>query len=84
MELGAPLPCVRALTNDCPRLVSAQGNFGDAKPLCERSLAILEKALGPDHPHVATALHNLAGLLKIQVGVGVIGGRFMGAGRLFM
>jgi len=27
-----------------------------------RVLAILEKALGPDHPDVATSLHNLAAL----------------------
>jgi len=28
----------------------------------ERALAIQEKALGPDHPHVATSLNNLAAL----------------------
>jgi tetratricopeptide (TPR) repeat protein len=34
--------------------------------LYKRSLAILEKALGPDHPNVATALNNLALLYKNQ------------------
>jgi tetratricopeptide (TPR) repeat protein len=36
--------------------------FAEAEPLFERSLAICEKALGADHPHVATALNNLANL----------------------
>jgi tetratricopeptide (TPR) repeat protein len=30
--------------------------------LFKRSLAIREKALGPDHPDVAISLNNLAGL----------------------
>ncbi|MEE9269663.1 MAG: tetratricopeptide repeat protein, partial [Candidatus Krumholzibacteria bacterium] len=30
----------------------------------KRSLAIREKALGPEHPHVATALENYARLLR--------------------
>ena len=33
-----------------------------AKALFERALAILEKALGPDHPDVATSLNNLAAM----------------------
>ncbi|KKL07868.1 hypothetical protein LCGC14_2581720, partial [marine sediment metagenome] len=39
-----------------------QGKYALAKPLFNRSLAILEKALGPDHPDVATILGNLAAL----------------------
>ena len=31
----------------------AQGKLDEAEPLFLRSLAIREKALGPDHPHVA-------------------------------
>ena len=50
-------------------LVAAQGEYDDAKPLYERSLAIREKVLGPDHPGVATGLNNLAELLKSQVRV---------------
>src|SRR5262249_21521930 len=38
----------------------------DAEPLYKRSLAIREKALGPDHPSVATALNNLASLYDGQ------------------
>jgi len=35
-------------------------------PLYERALAILEKALGPGHPHVAQSLNNLAELYRAQ------------------
>jgi hypothetical protein len=35
-----------------------------AEPLIRRALAISEKSSGPDHPDVATRLHNLAGLLQ--------------------
>lgn len=44
-----------------------QGKYGEAEPLYERALAILEKALGPEHPHVATTLNDQAGSLKTQV-----------------
>ena len=37
-----------------------------ARPLVERALAINEKALGPEHPHTATSLNNLAVLLQDQ------------------
>jgi CHAT domain-containing protein/Tfp pilus assembly protein PilF len=37
-----------------------QGRYTDADLLFKRSLAIREKALGPDHPDVATSLNNLA------------------------
>mmetsp|Transcript_4240 Transcript_4240/g.13992 ORF Transcript_4240/g.13992 Transcript_4240/m.13992 type:complete len:100 (+) Transcript_4240:38-337(+) len=45
-----------------------QGLYEQAKPLYERSLEIRKKALGEDHPAVATALNNLAELLRAQVG----------------
>ena len=34
------------------------------QPLFKRSLAIDEKALGPDHPNVAQSLDNYAALLR--------------------
>ena len=37
-----------------------------AEPLYKRSLAIREKALGPDHPDVASSLNNLAWLYQRQ------------------
>ena len=39
------------------------GKYHEAEPLYQRSLAIGEKVLGADHPDVATACSNLAGLL---------------------
>uniref|UniRef100_UPI00036152ED tetratricopeptide repeat protein n=1 Tax=Thiofilum flexile TaxID=125627 RepID=UPI00036152ED len=38
------------------------GQYQQAQPLLERSLAILEQALGKDHPDVAASLNNLASL----------------------
>jgi Tetratricopeptide repeat len=35
-----------------------------AEPLYQRALAIREKALGPEHPNVATCLENYASLLR--------------------
>ena len=43
-----------------------QGRYADAEPLYRRALAIQEKALGPDHPDVATSLNNLAELYRAQ------------------
>jgi tetratricopeptide (TPR) repeat protein len=43
-----------------------QGRYSEAIPLAQRTLAIVEKALGPDHPNVATALNNLADLYRAQ------------------
>jgi hypothetical protein len=42
------------------------GRYADAEPLFKRSLAIREKALGPDHPAVALLLNNLAALHRAQ------------------
>jgi len=42
------------------------GRYPEAEPLFRRALAIDEKALGPNHPDVATWLNNLALLLKVQ------------------
>ena len=41
-----------------------QGRYGEAEPLHKRALAIRQKALGPKHPDVATALENYAALLR--------------------
>jgi tetratricopeptide (TPR) repeat protein len=42
------------------------GKFSEAMPLAQRALAIWEKALGPDHPDVATSLNNLAKIYRRQ------------------
>jgi Tfp pilus assembly protein PilF len=55
------------------RLLSRSGQYlidraryGEAEPLHRRALAILEKALGPDHPDTAIGLNNLALLYDNQ------------------
>jgi hypothetical protein len=44
-------------------LYCAQGRYAEAEPLYVRALAIWEKALGGEHPHVATVLESYALLL---------------------
>ncbi|UVJ44301.1 tetratricopeptide repeat protein [Pseudomonas sp. LS1212] len=48
------------------RIAYTLGLYGDAEPLLERVLAIRMKALGPEHPDVATSLNNLAELYVAQ------------------
>ncbi len=53
-----------ASLNNLAALYEVQGNYAEAEPLYQRSLAIQEKALGPEHPDVATSLENYAALLR--------------------
>jgi len=46
--------------------MTSKARYADAEPLYKRSLAIWEKALGPDHPEVGTSLNNLADLYRDQ------------------
>ena len=46
---------------------TAQGKLEEAAPLYKRAVAVWEKALGPDHPQVATGLNNQAQLLQAMV-----------------
>ena len=52
--------------NNLAWLYRLQGKYAEAEPLYQRSLAIREKALGPEHPDVAQSLNNLALLYKAQ------------------
>jgi CHAT domain-containing protein len=52
--------------NNLAELYRDQGRYADAEPLYKRSLAIWEKALGPDHARVAATLNNLATLYTQQ------------------
>ena len=52
--------------NSLAVLYQSQGRYAEAEPLFKRSLAIREKALGPDHPDVGTSLNNLAVLYQSQ------------------
>jgi tetratricopeptide (TPR) repeat protein len=57
---------VAASLNNLATLYDAQGLFPQAEPLYQRSLAIREKALRPEHLDVAASLGNLAGLYQVQ------------------
>ena len=50
--------------NDLAALYYDQGKYAKAEPLQRHALLIYEKALGPDHPEVATSLENFAALLR--------------------
>ena len=45
-------------------LYYTQSRYAEAESLYQRSLAIRQKALGPEHPRVATSLENYAALLR--------------------
>jgi hypothetical protein len=40
-------------------LYESMGNYTEALPLYERALSILEKVLGPEHPHTKTTSKNM-------------------------
>ena len=46
--------------------IEAKGAYAEAALLRQQILAIVEKALGPEHPDTATSLNNLAGLYLAQ------------------
>jgi tetratricopeptide (TPR) repeat protein len=48
------------------RALDEAGDYRNAQGPIARALAILEQALGPDHPNVATSLNNLAELYRAQ------------------
>ena len=50
--------------NGLGRAFHAQGRYLEAEPLYERSLTIMEEALGPEHPSLAQVLENHAVLLR--------------------
>ncbi len=52
--------------NDEVVRLSRIGKYGEALPIAERAVSLFEKALGPDHPDVATSLNNLAQLYSSQ------------------
>ena len=54
-----PLAEAERLTRGADKL-REEGTYDAALPLAERALTLREKALGPDHPDVATSLNTLA------------------------
>ncbi len=52
--------------NQLAALYHSQGKYNEAEPLYRRSLSIVEKQLGENHPDVANSLNNLAVLYQNQ------------------
>ena len=57
---GLDHPNVATSLNNLAALYKAKGQYADAEPLYQRSLAIREKALGPHHPIVAQSLKTIS------------------------
>ncbi|CAN0540423.1 unnamed protein product, partial [Ectocarpus sp. 12 AP-2014] len=55
---GADHPEVATTLNNLAGLLETQGEYTAAETLYERSLAIQEAALGPEHPDVAVWFNN--------------------------
>ena len=51
----------------CAPTLQDQGKLAEAEPHYQRTLTILEKSLGPEHPNVASTLNNLAQLLQVRL-----------------
>jgi tetratricopeptide (TPR) repeat protein len=50
--------------NNLATLYFMQGQYAQAELFYKQSLEVIEKALGPDHPDLATTLENLAELFR--------------------
>jgi tetratricopeptide (TPR) repeat protein len=48
------------------RALHLLGDYAGAQPAYERSLALRERGLGPEHPEVAACLNNVAALYQAQ------------------
>ena len=68
-NFGPADPRLATSLDNLALLYHAQGNYAEAEPLYQRALAIWEKALGAEHPDVATSLNNLAGFYRLSRGV---------------
>lgn len=53
--------------NDRAGVYESQGRYAEAEPLYRRALTISEKALGPDHPDLATFMNYLAAISDARV-----------------
>jgi CHAT domain-containing protein/Tfp pilus assembly protein PilF len=62
---SAELEEARRLEKEVDALFDA-GKYDAAIPLAQRELTLLEKALGPDHPEVGTALNGLASMYTMK------------------
>jgi tetratricopeptide (TPR) repeat protein len=66
--LSAPATAQQEQGNALKRAIKLYqaGKFSEVIPLAERSLAIYEKARGPDHPDVAATLNTLGAIYEGQ------------------
>ncbi len=69
-DFGEHDPLLATTLNNLATLYESLGRHGKAEPLYKRSLAIAEKALGPEPPDLAAILNNLAGLYQAQGRIG--------------
>jgi CHAT domain-containing protein len=65
-QFGATDARLPTSLNNLAYLYQTLGRYAEAEPLHKRALAILEQALGPEHPDVATGLNYLAVLYHAQ------------------
>ncbi len=65
-EFGFEFAEASRLFNEAGFYLYERARYDEAKPLYQRALGIREKALGPEHPDVATSLNNLAALYRAQ------------------
>jgi tetratricopeptide (TPR) repeat protein len=63
---GFDFEAAARLLNGAGLYLIERARFSDADPLIQGALGIWERALGPDHPDVATGLNSLAALYKNQ------------------
>jgi len=61
-EFGFEFAEAALLLNQAGFYLRVRARYAEAEPLFQRALGIYEKALGPEHPYVATGLNNLAEL----------------------
>ena len=59
-------PKIANSLNTRPNIRVIQGLHTEAERMYVKSLTILEKVLGPNHPKIATSLINLASLYRQQ------------------
>ena len=62
IPLGQGDPAFAITLGNLSELKRIQGHIAEAESLAQHSSTLMEKALGPEHPNVATALNNLADL----------------------
>ena len=65
-DFGLDSAAAARLLNQSGYYLDRRARYAEAEPLCQRALAIREKAPGPEHPDTAESLNNLALLYRNQ------------------